>query len=101
MEYKCEIIADSINPQGDRITSFLVTYPRIIHAEFLRHRMLSRNSASSRAIPFKKMIKQVEEDPFIPIAWQKHHTGMQGSEYIEDDYYPNKHWLIARDEALA
>lgn len=30
--YKCEILADSINPQGNRITTFKVTYPRIIHA---------------------------------------------------------------------
>ena len=24
----------------------------------------------------------VEEDPFIPIAWQKDHSGMQGIEYF-------------------
>ena len=83
--FRCEIIADSENPQGDRLTSFLVTYPRIVHAEMLRHRMFSRNVASSRAIPFKKMVKDVEENPFIPIAWQKDHKGMQGSEYIDSD----------------
>lgn len=81
MAYKCEILADSISEQGHRLTTFKLTYPRIIHAEMLRHRMLSRNVASSRAIPFKKMVKDVEEDPFIPIAWQKSHKGMQGSEY--------------------
>src|SRR5690606_32561224 len=43
--------------------------------------MFSRNSASSRAIPFKKMVRTVRENPFIPIAWQKDHKGMQGSEY--------------------
>ena len=80
--YKCEILADSISPQGHRITTYKVTYPRIIHAEMCRHRTLSRNSASSRAIPFKKMVQMVEEDPFIPIAWQKDHKGMQGKEYI-------------------
>ena len=82
--YKCEIIADSISPQSHRLTTYKVTYPRIIHAEMCRHRILSRNSASSRAIPFKKMVKMVEEDPFIPIAWQKDHKGMQGTEYITD-----------------
>jgi hypothetical protein len=25
----CKIVADSINPQGDRITSMLLTYPRM------------------------------------------------------------------------
>ena len=82
MSYKCEILADSINEQGHRLTTFKVTYPRIIHAEMLRHRMLSRNVASSRAIPFEKMVKDVQENPFIPIAWQKNHSGMQGTEYL-------------------
>ena len=66
-----KILADSISPQGMRITSYLLTYPRFIHAELMTHRLFSRNSASSRAIPFEKMVKMVQEDPFIPIAWQK------------------------------
>lgn len=74
------IIADSVH-KGSRITTFLLTYPRMIHAELMTHRVFSRNSASSRAIPFKKMVQSVKEDPFIPIAWQKEHTGMQGTEY--------------------
>jgi len=80
-----KIVADSINPQGDRITTFLLTYPRFIHSELMTHRMFSRNSASSRAIPFEKMVKMVEEDPFIPLVWQKTHKGMQGSEYFTDE----------------
>jgi thymidylate synthase ThyX len=83
MSYNCEILADSIC-NGSRLTTFKVTYPRIIHAEMCRHRMLSRNTASSRAIPFEKMVKDVQENPFIPIAWQKAHKGMQGTEYITD-----------------
>jgi thymidylate synthase ThyX len=98
-----KIVADSVNPQGDRITSFILTYPRFIHSELMTHRMFSRNSASSRAIPFKKMIKMVEEDPFIPIAWQKDHKGMQGTEYLngnsEQQLLINK-WLEARDLAV-
>lgn len=77
-----EIIADSIDERGNRITSFILTYPRFIHSELMTHRMFSRNSASSRAIPFNKMVKMVEKDPFIPIAWQKDHSGMQGTEYF-------------------
>ena len=83
---EAKIVADSVNKQGNRITTFLLTYPRFIHSELMTHRMFSRNSASSRAIPFEKMVKMVEEDPFIPIAWQKHHSGMQGSEYAQ---YPD------------
>ena len=101
--YKCEIICDSLSPQDDRLTTFLVTYPRIIHAEMCRHRMMSRNTASSRAIPFEKMVKDVQENPFIPIAWQKHHKGMQGNEYLTDpmDIERARHrWLLAKDNAI-
>lgn len=80
-----KVIADSRNDFGNRITTMIVTFPRIILAEFNTHRMFSRNSASSRAIPFNKMVKSIEENPFIPIAWQKEHTGMQGTEYITDE----------------
>lgn len=80
---KAEIIADSKNLWGDRITTFKLVFPRYILAEVNTHRAFSKNSASSRAIPFKKMVKMVEENPFIPMAWQKDHKGMQGSEYYE------------------
>jgi len=98
-----KIVADSINGKGDRITTMLVTFPRYILAELNTHRMLSKNSASSRAIPFKKMVKSVQDDPFIPIAWQKDHTGMQGTEYLNasaDDWLIIKDWLSARDNAV-
>ena len=48
--YKCEILADSLSPQGNRLTTFKITYPRIVHAELMTHRVFSRNAASSRAI---------------------------------------------------
>lgn len=83
MSYKCEILADSIGPQGNRLTTFKVTYPRIIHAELLTHRLFSRNASSSRAIPVKKMIESVRNNMFTPLAIQKAHKGMQGSDYFE------------------
>lgn len=77
-----EIVGHSLSPQGDELISVLCTFPRIILAEINTHRMLSKNTSSSRAIPFKKMVEAIENDPFIPIAWQKHHSGMQGNEYL-------------------
>lgn len=82
-QISAKIVADSINQQGDRITTMEVIFPRPILAEFNTHRLFSRNSASSRAIPFKKMVEMVKNNPFIPIAWQKDHPGMQGTEYFE------------------
>lgn len=78
------IVADSRALSGDRLTTMLVTFPRFILAELNTHRMLSKNSASSRAIPFNTMVKSVGENPFIPIAWQREHKGMQGTEYFTD-----------------
>ena len=98
-----KIVADSIDPRGNRITTFVLTYPRFIHAELLTHRLFSRNAASSRAIPFKKMVEDIENDPFIPIAWQKDHKGMQGVEYITDPVKIDdcvETWLLARNKAI-
>ncbi len=104
------IPAHSINEQGDELISVLATFPRIILAEVNTHRMLSKNTSSSRAIPFKKMVETIKNDPFIPIAWQKHHSGMQGNEYwdvtikgeigeLDHTNIPAK-WLRARDTAV-
>lgn len=122
--FKAEIIADSVNNWGDRLTTMVVTFPRIVLAEFNTHRMFSRNSASSRAIPFEKMVKMVEENPFIPIKWMKDHKGMQGNEYFDGETcnqafghidrafgyshiehkqaseYLQEQWLMARDNAV-
>jgi len=100
---EAKIVADSLNPQRDRLTTFIVTFPRIILSEFNTHRMFSRNSASSRAIPFEKMVKSVEENPFIPIAWQKHHTGMQGTEYWTEENiirYLEDSWIESMHKSL-
>ena len=100
---KAEIVGHSLSPQGDELISVLCTFPRIILAEVNTHRMLSKNTSSSRAIPFKKMVESVQNDPFTPIAWQSKHSGMQGSEYLtgssEIKLLENK-WLEARDLAV-
>lgn len=119
---QAKVVADSTNEFGNRITTMIVTMPRFILAEFNTHRMFSRNSASSRAIPFSKMAAQILDNPFIPMAWQKDHKGMQGTEYWTDDdtvtvdegdeyerytkiYSATEHfiteWLEARDLAVA
>lgn len=99
-----EVIADSITEQGHRLTTMKLVFPRYILAELNTHRMFSRNSASSRAIPFEKMVKAVQDDPFVPIAWQRDHKGMQGTEYITDETQLRLNtdaWLNARDNAVS
>lgn len=100
---KAEIIADSINSKNCRLTTFVLRFPRMILAELNTHRVLSKSSASSRAIPFAKMLEAVKNDPFIPIKFQKDHKGMQGTEYYEGAEHDQcvSDWLKARDMAVA
>ena len=98
-----QIVAHSVNEQGDELISVLATFPRIILAEVNTHRMLSKNTSSSRAIPFNKMVETIKNDPFIPIAWQKEHKGMQGTEYFTDPVDIDaleQNWLHARNRAV-
>lgn len=84
--YKAKMILDSISNNGIRLSTMEVTMPRIILAEFNTHRMFSRNSASSRAIPTRKMIERVENDPFIPVM-RYAQKGMQPSSEEVSDYH--------------
>lgn len=81
---KAKVIHDSLSPSGARITSMIITYPRIIMAEVNTHRALSKNSASSRAIPIEKQIRKVEEERFYPSWLGKTQKGMQASEEIQN-----------------
>lgn len=80
-----KVVAHSKGPNGDELITVVGTFPRIILAEVNTHRMLSKNTSSSRAIPFFKMVKSVTDNPFIPYAWQAHHSGMQGTKYLDPD----------------
>lgn len=74
---KATMIADSISEAGVRLSTLSLVYPRFIHAEFMTHRVFSRNASSSRAIPVLKMLRQVWNDPAMPIHWGKNQAGMQ------------------------
>lgn len=75
------ILRSRHSERPDKILStLLLRYPRFIHAEFMTHRAFSRNAASSRAIPVKKLIQDVIENPAIPLHWGKNQPGMQAIE---------------------
>ena len=82
MSYRVEVLADSIADRK-RLTTLCVEMPRFILAEFNTHRVFSRNSASSRAIPVEKRIAMLLSDPFIPEAFQANQRGMQGGEVLD------------------
>lgn len=103
MGYDCKIVADSINGVGCRLTTLEISYPRIVHAEFMTHRVKSRNAGSNRAIPVIKLISAVTDDPFIPLSWGKNQKGMQmGEEFSpEETERFNTLWLRARNYSVA
>jgi hypothetical protein len=110
-----KIVADSIARNNRRITTFVLEYPRFIHAEFMTHRTFSRNASSSRAIPVEKQLQRVMQDPAMPIFWGKNQKGMQAAEELSDvptdsaliapgyespRAEARKLWLEARDHAV-
>lgn len=102
MAFSVKILADSLAPCGARLTTFEVTYPRPIHSEILTHKALSRNSASSRAIPVEKLIRRVIEDPWVPSYIGANQKGMQPGDELTE--FARQHavneWLMARDRAV-
>lgn len=102
MTITAEIIKDSTNPLGIRLTTFVLRYPRFIHAELMTHRAFSRNASSSRAIPVEKMIEQVQTDPAMPVHWGANRPGMQAREELNDrdKVRAEWQWLSARDFAI-
>jgi len=102
MAYEAMIVCDSLSPKGVRLTTMVVTFPRIVLAEFNTHRMFSRNSASSRAIPVAKQLERVMQDPFIPTYLGKAQKGMQADEELPEQAreIALARWLSARDDAV-
>jgi hypothetical protein len=102
MGYAAKVLKDSITTDGARLTTFEVTFPRIVLAEFNTHRMLSRNSASSRAIPVLKRIKAVVDDPFVPESFGKNQAGMRAETAVDSEaaLLAQAAWFDARDAAV-
>jgi hypothetical protein len=98
---KATIIADSISHAGIRLTTFEFEYPRFIHSEVMTHRMLSKNAASSRAIPIERMLETIKTDPAMPIFWGKNQSGMQAKEELVgiEKETAVEGWLMAMHDA--
>ena len=71
---KATVLAHSITMAGKQMLSWEIEYPRIVLAELNTHRQLSKNSFSSRAVPFLKMIEQLNGEP---VRFGANQAGMQ------------------------
>ncbi len=68
----------------------------------MTHRALSKNSASSRAIPWPKMMERISIDPVVPIVWPAEQKGMQGGSEIPPllQEMAKRIWIQARNAAV-
>ena len=101
-QISAKLILRTRNPDtGAVATTYELEYPRFVHSEFMTHRLFSRNSASSRAIPVATVIQSVLDDPAMPVHWGKNQPGMQAREELtgEDLRFVQNEWLNARDFA--
>lgn len=99
MNPSTRVVADSVSPAGHRLTTFEVVMHRFVLAEFNTHRVFSRNSASSRAIPLAKQVQRVADNPAVPVKWPAEQPGMQGGDEIADVTAARERWVWARQHA--
>lgn len=97
MSFAAKVLADSVSPAGVRLTTLEVVIPRIVLAEYNTHRVFSRSSASSRAIPVEKRIASVRDNPFIPSSFGRNQRGMQAGEALtgQEAHDAEYAWLSA------
>lgn len=98
-DIKVELLVDSINPNKQRLMTFIFSAPNIIHAEIMRHRAGSFSVSSNRAIPTNKLNKV---DCFIPVDVGYNQKGMQANERLTDDdlnHFQNL-WKVAYESML-
>lgn len=84
-QIEVKILSGSITKDGVKITTFELLYHRFFHAEFMTHKVISKNAASSRAIPTFKLLELVQTAPMLPVSIGKNKSGMQAEEDLEED----------------
>lgn len=93
---KATMIADSVNEDGIRLSTMQLRYPRLVHAEFMTHRVFTRNGRSSRAVPVVTMMEEAK-NPYVP-KFLKNQSGMVASEEFTPEEFDE---IEARWRALA
>jgi len=100
--FSAKVVADSVSPTGKRLTTLEVVFPRMILSEFNTHRMLSKNSASSRAIPAVKQLRKILDYPYVPNYIGINESGMQASKFLSGDdlKHAQENVYLKRDRAI-
>ena len=96
---KARVLSDSLF-NGSRCVTIECEYPRYILSQVNTHRVFSRNTASSRAIPLETNIKLIQSNPVIPI-WTGNQAGMVGTDvHKEIKVKADRIWLQAKDAMI-
>lgn len=88
LHYACRVVADSAYMHNGvlyRLTTMVVKLPRIVLAELNTHRVFSRNSASSRAIPTRKQLRALVRAAFVPSSFGTAVGGMNAGPALEGE----------------
>lgn len=80
-----KVIAHSMNANNDvEAITYELEYPRYIHGELLTHRVFSRNSQSSRAVPVAS-VYEINKYYVKPIYFGKNKAGMSSVDELDPD----------------
>lgn len=108
MPFRVQVLLDSINGFGSRLTTFRLEFPTQILKEVNTHTILSRNASSSRAIPVKTKLeylygnadKGIAPQFYRPMSVGKNRGGMQATETVDSvasDAFYNE-WALLFDD---
>lgn len=67
---------------GQEIVTWEYEAPKCILAELNTHGIMVKNAQSSRAVPVKKVIEQIRNNPVTPVHWGSNQAGMVAGEEI-------------------
>ena len=95
-----EVVQHSIDENGKEIITFNLEYWLCVHAEFLRHRLLSNSVKSNRAIPMAVLRKEVRKNPYVPVWFGAKQKGMVADSEVRFKSIARRLWLMARWPAI-
>jgi thymidylate synthase ThyX len=96
------LVLDSVSSAGSRLSTFELTMSVACLGQITKHRSLSINAESARAVPTRVAMQQVLENPWVPRSWPQNGKGMQPPGPIEDRYVPGVEamWRQAARDAV-
>jgi len=83
--FSAEVIADSITPEGHRLTTIEVSIQRDELAQLNKHRVISNSAESLRAMPVSVVVRKALDDPAMPLRWNANQQGMQAGGALHDE----------------